>query len=328
MKAAVYSQYGPPDVLQIKDVEKPVPGDDEVLIKVRAASINPLDWHFMRGEPYLVRIAGGLRRPKDPRLGVDVAGQVEEVGRNVTQFKPGDEVFGSCRGALAEYAVTSESALVLKPANVTFEQAASVPLAAYTALQGLRDKGHIQPGQRVLINGAAGGVGTFAVQVAKSFGTEVTGVCSTRNVEMLRSIGADHVMDYNREDFTTRGQRYDLFFDCVGNVSLSACRRVLTPKGICIMVGDRSGRGMIGLLARLIAAFVLSRFVGQKLVTFLAKPNNDDLTIVQELMKAGKVKPVIDKCHRLGEVSEAIRYLEQTHARGKVIITLQQNNKI
>jgi NADPH:quinone reductase-like Zn-dependent oxidoreductase len=261
VKAAVYSRYGPPDVVQIKEVEKPVPKDNEVLIKVHAASVNPLDWHFMRGTPYFVRIPAGLRKPKDTRLGVDVAGQIEEVGRNVTQFKPGDEVFGSCRGAFAEYASTSESALVIKPANVTFEQAAAVPVAAFTALQGLRDKGHIQPGHTVLINGAAGGVGTLAVQIAKSCGKNVTGVCSTRNVDMVRSIGADHVVDYTQEDFTKSGQRYDLFFDCVGNHSLSACRGVLTSQGIYIAVGGPSGRWMIGPLTRAITAPVLSRFV-------------------------------------------------------------------
>jgi len=323
MKAAVYTRYGPPNVVvQIADVEMPVPKDNEVLIQVRAASVNPLDWHFMRGTPYFVRIMTGLRKPKITRLGVDVAGQVEAVGGNITQFKPGDEVFGSCQGAFAEYVCAPESALVTKPNNVTFEQAASAPVAAFTALQGLRDKGQIRPGQKVLINGAAGGVGTFAVQIAKSFGAEVTGVCSTRNVDMVRSIGADRVIDYTQEDFTKRGQRYDLIFDCVGNHSLSACRRVLNVKGICVMVGDRSGRGMIGVLARLIAALVLSWFVSQKLVTFLARPSKADLSIMRELMATGKVRPVIDKRYRLNEVPDAIRYLEEGHARGKVVITL------
>jgi NADPH:quinone reductase-like Zn-dependent oxidoreductase len=328
MKAAVYSRYGPPDVVQIKDVEKPVPKDNEVLIEVRAASVNPLDWHFLRGTPYFVRIMTGLRKPKDKRLGVDVAGQVEAVGRNVTQFKPGDEVFGSCRGAFAEYACTSESALVIKPDNVTFEQAASAPVAAFTALQGLRDKGQIQLGQKVLINGAGGGVGTFAVQIAQSFGAEVTGVCSTRNVDMVRSIGADQVIDYTQEDFTKCGQRYDLFLDCVGNHSLSACRRVLNSKGIYIVVGGPGSRWMIGALARSITALVLSRFVSQKLVIFLARPSKEDLTIMHELMAAGKVTPVIDKRYRLSEVPEAIRYLEEGHARGKVVIALEHNNKM
>ena len=327
MKAAVYTRYGSPDVVQIKDVEKPVPKDNEVLIEVRAASVNPLDWHFMRGTPYFVRILAGLRKPKITRLGVDVAGQVEAVGRNVTQFKPGDAVFGSCRGAFAEYVCTSESTLVMKPDNVTFEQAASAPVPAFTVLQGLRDKGQIQPGQKVLINGAAGGVGTFAVQIAKSFGADVTGVCSTRNVDMVRSIGADRVIDYTREDFTKSGQRYDLIFDSVGNHSLLACRRVLNPKGIYIAVGGPSGRWMIGPLASGITAPVLSRFVSQKLAMVLAKPSKEDLTIMHQLMKTGKVTSVIDKRYRLSEVPEAIRYLEEGHARGKVVINLECNNK-
>jgi NADPH:quinone reductase-like Zn-dependent oxidoreductase len=324
MKAAVYTRYGPPEVIRIADVEKPVPKDNEALIKVRAASVNPLDWHFMRGTPYLIRLMAGLRKPKDTRLGVDVAGQVEAVGRNVTQFEPGDAVFGACRGAFAEYMCASESALVSKPDNVTFEQAASAPIAALTALQGLRDKGHIQPGQKVLINGAAGGVGTFAVQIAKSFGAEVTGVCSTRNVEMVRSIGAARVIDYTREDFTKMGQRYDLLFECVGNCSLSACRRVLNPKGIYVPVGGTSDRWMIGPLARAFATLVLSWFVSQELVKFfLARPNKEDLTVVGEFMATGKVTPVIDRRYTLSDVPEAIRYLEEGHARGKVVITLE-----
>src|SRR6266852_1601787 len=328
MKAAVYTRYGPPNVVvQIADVEMHVPKDNEVLIQVRAASVNPLDWHFMRGTPYFVRIMTGLRKPKITRLGVDVAGQVEAVGGNITQFKPGDEVFGSCRGAFAEYACTSESALVTKPNNVTFEQAASAPVAAFTALQGLRDKVQIRPGQKVLINGAAGGVGTFAVQIAKWFGADVTGVCSTRNVDMVRSIVADHVIDYTQEDFTKRGQRYDLIFDCVGNHSLSASRRVLNPKGTVVMVGERTGRGAIGILARLITALVVSRFTSQKLRTFLARPRQEDLVIMRDLMKTGKVRPVIDKCYSLSEVPAAIRYLEERHARGKVVISLEPKNK-
>ncbi len=323
MKAAVYTKYGPPDVVQITDVEKPIPKDDEVLIKVRAASANPYDWHLMRGEPYFVRLVAGLRKPEDKRLGVDVAGRVEVVGRNVTQFKPGDEVFGLCRGAFSEYVCTSESALVTKPNNVTFEQAASVPLAALTALQGLRDKGQIQPGEKVLINGAAGGVGTFAVQIAKSFGADVTGVCSTRTVDMVRSIGADHAIDYTQEDFTKSGQQYDLILDCMSNHSLLACRRVLNPKGIYIAVGGPGGRWMIGPLARLITATLLSRFVSQKLFMVLTKRSKEDLMFMQELLKAGKITPVIDKCYSLNEVPEAIRYLEAGHARGKVVITLE-----
>ena len=343
MKAAVYRRYGPPaDVVQIEDVEKPVPKDNEVLIEVRAASVNPLDGALMKGRPYIGRIVTGLRKPKITRLGVDVAGQVEAVGRNVTQFKPGDEVFGSCirdpqdsgvkvwdcQGAFAEYVCAPESTLAMKPDSVTFEQAASAPVPAFTALQGLRDKGHIQPGQKVLINGAGGGVGTFAVQIAKWFGAEVTGVCSTGSVDMVRSLGADQVIDYTREDFTKRGQRYHLFFDCVGNHSLSACTGVLNPKGIYIMVGDRSGRGISGVLARLMIALVLSWFVSQKLVTFLARPNKEDLTIMRDLMATGKVTPVIDKRYKLSEAPEAIQYLGKGHARGKVVITLAYGNKI
>jgi NADPH:quinone reductase-like Zn-dependent oxidoreductase len=324
MKAIVSRNYGSPDVLRLEEIEKPVPQDNEVLIEVRAASVNPRDRLF-RGTSYIVRILTGLRKPKDTRLGVDVAGQVEAVGRNVTQFKPGDEVFGSCRGAFAEYACTSESALVMKPDNVTFEQAASAPVAAVTALQGLRDKGHIQPGQKVLINGAAGGVGTFAVQIAKSFGADVTGVCSARNVEMVRSIGADRVIDYTQEDFTKGTRRYDLIFDCVGNHSLSACRRVLDPNGICVIAGGPSKVWMV--LTRALKALVLSWFVSQNFVMFIARRSKEDLTIMHDLMKAGKVTPVIDKRYRLSEVPDAIRYLEEGHARGKVVITLEHNKK-
>jgi NADPH:quinone reductase-like Zn-dependent oxidoreductase len=326
MKAVVCTRYGPPDVVQIADVEKPVPKDNEVLIKVRAASVNPYDWHFMRGTPYLLRIAAGLRKPKDKRLGVDVAGQVEAMGRDVTQFKAGNAVFGLCRGAFAGYACTPESKLGMKPENVTFEQAAAVPIAAFTALQGLRDKGRIQPGQRLLINGAAGGVGTFAVQIAKSFGADVTGVCSTRNVDMVRSIGADRVIDYTQEDFTTGTQRYDLILDCVGNHSLSACRHVLSPNGTYIIVGGPTGKWMIGFLARLIKALVLSWFVSHRLVVVGAKSRKEDLTILHDLMKSGKVTPVIDRRYTLSEVPEAIRYLEEGHARGKVLITLDRQN--
>ncbi len=322
MKAIVYHDYGSPDVLQLEEIEKPVAADNEVLIKVRAASINPLDWHFMRGTPYIVRIVmTGLSKPKNPRLGVDVAGHVEAVGGKVTQFKPGDEVFGTCRGAFAEYVCTSESNLVIKPANVTFEQAAAVPIAAFTALQGLRDKGKIQPGHKVLVNGASGGIGTFAVQIAKSFGAEVTGVCSTRNADMVRSIGADRVIDYTQEDFTKSKQRYDLIFDAVGNHSLSARRRVLSPKGICVMAGGPSGRWKMGLASG-IKALVWSQFSSRKLTGLLAKSTKEDLTILQNLMETGKVTPVIDRHYSLSELPEAIRYLEEGHARGKVVITV------
>jgi NADPH:quinone reductase-like Zn-dependent oxidoreductase len=282
----------------------------------------------IKGGPFLVRLLLGLGKPKIKRPGIDVAGQVEAIGRNVTQFKPGDAVFGTCLGAFAEYATSKspsgmKSALVIKPDNVTFEQAASAPVAALTALQGLRDKGRIQPGQEVLINGAAGGVGTFAVQIARSFGAIVTGVCSTKNVDMVRSIGADRVIDYTQEDFTKRGQRYDLLFDCVGNHSLSACRRILNPYGRLIMVGAPNDGPLIGLLARLIGAFVLSPFVSQKMVFFIARINKEDLTIMREFMATGKITPVIDKRYKLNEAPEAFRYMEEGHACGKVVITLE-----
>jgi NADPH:quinone reductase-like Zn-dependent oxidoreductase len=323
MKAIVCHNYGSPDVLQCEEIEKPTPGDDEVLIKVRAASVNPID-RLYRGRPYLVRIKIGLSKPKDPRMGHDVAGVVEAVGSNVTQFKPGDAVFGTCSGAFAEYACALESAFVMKPNNVTFEQAAAVPIAALTALQGLRDKGQIQPGQKVLINGAAGGVGTFAVQIAKSFGADVTGVCSTGNVDMVRSICADATIDYTREDFTKGTERYDLIFDCVSNHSLGACRRVLNPNGKFVIVGGKKVRT---LLSRALTGLVWSRFVSQNFVMFVAKLRKDDLTILGDLMKAGKVTPVIDRTYPLSEVPEALRYLEAGHARGKVVVTLEDNNK-
>ena len=341
MKAIVYTNYGSPDVLKCVEIEKPSPGDNEVLIKVRAASINPLDCGELKGVPYIFRVVFGLRKPdatRPDRSGVDVAGQVEAVGRNVTLFKAGDEVFGVCidnpqasgtgvwvhrQGAFAEYVCAPESTLVLKPDGVTFEQAASVPVAALTALQGLRDKGRIQAGQRVLIHGAGGGVGTFAVQIAKSFGADVTGVSRTSNVDIVRSIGADRVIDYTQEDFTTGGQRYDLILDCFANHPLSRCRRVLSPKGIYVGVG---GPGGIGVLVRLIQVLVLSRFVSQNLVTFLARPRQADLALLRDLMAAGKVTPVIDRCYPLSDVAEAFRYFEGRHARGKVVITVGDNN--
>jgi NADPH:quinone reductase-like Zn-dependent oxidoreductase len=328
MKAAVYTQYGPPDlVVQITDVEKPVPKDKEVLLKVHAAGVNPLDSHLMKGGPYIVRMLLGLGKPKIKRPGVDVAGQVEAVGEYITQFKPGDAVFGMCKGTFAEYVCASESAFVIKPENISFEQVAAVPVAALTALQGLRDKAKIQPGQKVLINGAAGGVGTFAVQIAKSFGAHVTAVCSTRNVDMVRSIGADHVIDYTREDFTSANKRYDIIFDNVGNHSLSACRRLLNPTGINLMVGVLSGRGIISLLTRLVTALIWSRFISQKFIFFIAKLNKQDLTFLSELMATGKVTSVIDRCYALHQVPEAIRYLSEHHARGKVIITFEGSSK-
>jgi NADPH:quinone reductase-like Zn-dependent oxidoreductase len=319
MKAIAYQNHGSPDVLEYVEIEKPTAGDDEVLIKVHAASLNPLDYHLLR-HPFIRRILFARTKSKITRPGRDVAGEVEAVGSLVTQFKPGDAVFGACGGAFAEYTCASESALVIKPDNVTFEQAASVPVAAMTALQGLRDKGRIQSGQKVLINGAAGGVGTFAVQIAKSFDADVTGVCSTRNVEMVRAIGADQVIDYTKEDFTKSGQRYDLILDCFATHSLSAIRRVLAPKGRYIGVGGPFG-SMIGMLAGQITQLVLSRFVSQKFVSFMAKLNQEDLGTMRDLMEAGKVTPVIDRRYRLSDVPDAIRYLEEGHARGKVVVT-------
>ncbi|MGE5236398.1 MAG: NAD(P)-dependent alcohol dehydrogenase [Acidobacteriota bacterium] len=327
MRAITFTEYGAPDVLRLAEVARPTPKDDEVLIRIRAASVNPLDWHLMRGTPYLGRVLFGLRRPKLTRPGRDVAGQVEAVGRNVTQFEPGDEVFGACKGAFAEYGCASESLLVSKPANVTFEQAAAAPVAALTALQGLRDRGRIQAGQRVLVNGAAGGVGTFAVQIAKVFGADVTGVCSTRNVELVRSIGADHVIDYTHEDFTASVPRYDLIFDAVGNRSLSDRRRALTPEGTLVLVGAADEGRWLGPLAGLLEVAVVSRFAGQKLRLFLARVRKDDLMVLRELLEAGKVTPVIDRSYPLSEVPEAVRYLAEGHARGKVVITMERRGE-
>jgi len=322
MKAIVYRCYGSPDVLEFEDVAKPTPTDGEVLVKVRAAAVNPLDWHYMRGSPYFMRLGSGLGAPKDSRIGVDFAGTVEAVGKDVRQFKPGDEVFGGRNGAFAEYVVVPEDrALVPKPSNVTFEQAASAPIAAVTALQALRDKGKIESGQRVLINGASGGVGTFAVQIAKSFGAEVTGVCSTRNLEMVKSIGADHVIDYTKEDYTESGKQFDLIIDNVGNHSLLANRRVLSPKGILVIIGGSSGN-WLGPLMRPVKALMLSPFVGQEFVLILAQMRKDDLAILGDLMQDGKVIPVIDRRFRLSEVPAAMQYSEEGHARGKIIIDL------
>jgi len=320
MKAITHCEYGDPDVLKVEEVEKPVPNDNQLLVKVRAAAVNPLDL-TIRGT-FLLRPLSGLRKPKDTRLGVDYAGTVEAVGKNVTNFRPGDEVFGGKTGAFAEYiCVLADRAVVLKPPNMTFEQAASVPVAAITALQGLRDKGKIQAGQKVLINGASGGVGTFAVQISKSFGTEVTGVCSTRNVEMVRSIGADHVIDYTEADFTRSGEQYDVLFDCVGHHSLSECRRVITPGGIYVGVGGGGPEvGSFALIAGMIKKPVLSLFVKQKLLGLHAKANREDLAILGDMINAGKITPVIDRRFRLTEVPDAIRYVETGHARGKVVI--------
>jgi NADPH:quinone reductase-like Zn-dependent oxidoreductase len=322
MQAIVYRSYGPPDVLGCEEVEKPAVGDGQVLVRVRAASVNPLDWHFMRGTPYPIRAMTGLRRPKLERLGVDVAGHVEAVGRDVSDLAPGDAVFGSCRGAFAEYACATASSLVKKPGEVTFEQAASVPVAALTALQALRDTGRLQPRQKVLVNGASGGVGTFAVQIAKALGADVTGVCSAANVEMVRSIGADHVIDYTREDFSRSGRVFDVILDAVGNRALSDCRRVLGPTGTYVVVAGANGR-WIGPLLPTLKTRALSPFVGHRLVAMLARIRGQDLATLSELMAPGKLKPVIDRRYGLTEVPEAIRYLEAGHARGKVVISVE-----
>ncbi len=320
MKAIVYTNYGSSNNLQLKELDKPIPKDNEVLLKVHTAFVNPMDWHFMRGTPYVLRIQAGLRKPKNNRLGVDVACTVEAVGKDVTEFKPGDEVFGGCDGAFAEYVYAIEKAFVIKPKNMTFKQAAAVPISAFTALQGLRDQGQIEPGQKVLINGAAGGVGTFAVQIAKSFGAIVTGVCSTRNVEMVRSIGADHIIDYTLENFTRSEQQYDLIFDAVGNHSLTDCRRVLDSSGILVLVGGPDKGRFLGPLSRSLRALVLSRFVRQKMVMLFAVRKKADLQIIQELLSSGKMTPVIDQCYTLNDVPEALRYLEEGHAKGKIVI--------
>ncbi len=321
MKAIIYTKYGPPDVLQLKEVEKPAPKDNEVLVKVHAASVNPLDWHFMRGEPFLVRLmVGGLLKPKKKILGADIAGRVEAVGRNVKQFQPGDEVFGGNGvGGFAEYVCLTENSLALKPANISFEEAAAVPVAALTALQGLRDYGQIQPEQKVLINGAGGGVGTFAVQIAKSFGAQVTGVCSTMKLDMVRSIGADQVIDYTGEDFTQNRQRYDLILDAAAYRSISDYKRALSPKGIYVLVG-----GSMALMFRvMLVGPWLSMTGSKKMRTVMAKINKKDLALMKELLEAGKVIPVIDRRYSLSEVPEAIKYLEEGHAQGKVVITVQ-----
>ena len=325
MKAIRYCEFGSPDVVKLDYVEKPVPTDNQVLIKVRAASLNALDAYMIR-DAWLNRLIFGLRKPRDTRLGRDVAGVVEAVGKNVTQFKRGDEVFGICRGSLAEYACASERALVLKPANAPFEQAASLPLAGLTALQGIRE-GKIQPGQKVLINGATGGVGTFAVQIAKSFGADVTAVCSTRNVDLVRSIGADHVIDYTKEDFTKSDQRYDVIFDNVCNHSFSERRRVLNPKGICVLAGMggagvKEGQAIGRIAGNLFIARRLSSFTSQKFAQYMTKLNKQDLILLGELIQAGKVRPVIERTYKLNDAPEALRQLDAGHARGKLVITV------
>jgi NADPH:quinone reductase-like Zn-dependent oxidoreductase len=326
MKVIVCDRYGDPAALRLADVEPPTPGDNEVLIQVRAVSLNAYDWGLLRGRPAFTRLFLGLRRPRAARPGRDVAGRVESVGRSVTRFKPGDDVFGLCRGSLAEYACAAESYLALMPANVPFEDAAAVPLAGLTALQGLRDGGRIQPGQRVLINGAAGGVGTLAVQIAKALGASVTGICSTRNVEMVGSIGADHVVDYTRADFTQGVQRYDVIFDPVANRSFSACRRVLSPRGILVAagVGGADGRGFGRRVGRMLAGLLIARFASQRMSFFVTRVNQADLVALGELLASRKVTPVFDSRHPLSETSEAFRRLAGGHAQGKIVVTVGQ----
>jgi NADPH:quinone reductase-like Zn-dependent oxidoreductase len=327
MKAIVYTEYGSPDVLHLKDVGKPVPADAEVLVKVQAVSVNAADLHLLRADPFLIRLSSGFLKPKHTILGSDIAGRVEAVGSSVTQFKPGDEVFGDISacgwGGFAEYVCVRENALVLKPTNLSFEQAAAVPMAAVTALQGIRHAGQIRPGQKVLINGASGGVGTFAVQLAKSFGAEVTAVCSTRNLETARSIGADHVIDYTKEDFATNGQQYDLILAANGDRSISDYKRALSPKGVYVQTGGSMGQMTQAMIQGPWISMTGSKKMGNMGV---AKPNQNDLAFMKELLETGKVKPVIDRCYPLSEVPAALRYLEEGHARGKVVITVAENN--
>ncbi len=322
MKAAVYTNYGTPDVVQVAEVEKPVPNDDQVLIKVRAASVNPVDWRLMKGEPRALRIMPRLFRMPVGRPGVDVAGEVAAVGKNIKQFKAGDAVFGACPAAIAEYACAKQSGIAIKPAEITFEQAASVNVAGLTALQGLRDKGKLQPGEKILINGAAGGVGTFAVQLAKILGAQVTGVCGTRNLAMVQSIGADEVIDYTWHDFTTNDQRYDLIFDCIGNHPFADCRRVLNPKGRFVMIGAAHDISLTELMTTPMKALLLSAFGKQKAIPFISKASQSDLMFIAELMVKGKLRPIIDKIYPLEEAASALRHVEQGHARGKVVITI------
>jgi NADPH:quinone reductase-like Zn-dependent oxidoreductase len=324
MKAIIYRCYGSPDVLELEEIVKPTVADNELLVKVHSASVNHTEIHYMTGKPYIARLLTGLGAPNSIRLGIDFSGTVESVGRNVTRFKPGDHVFGSKSGAFADYVIVGEDeALAIKPENLTFEQAAAMPIAAVTALQGLRDQGHLERGQKVLINGASGGVGTFAVQIAKSLGAEVTGVCSTRNVDLVRSIGADHVIDYTRENFTEGAARYDLILDIVGNHSLSDSRRVLTPDGIFVMVGGPKENRWIGPLSRNVNAGVLSLFVEQEFVSFVSDVNPADLALLSDLAQRGQLTSVIDRRYPLHEIPAAIRYLESGRARGKVVVSLR-----
>ncbi len=323
MKAIAQDKYGSPDVLELEEVDKPVVGDDDVLVRVHAAGVDPGVWHLMTGLPYLVRIMGfGLLKPKTSVRGMDVSGQVEAVGKDVTQFQRGDEVFGTCNGSFAEYACAREDKLAPKPANLTFEQAAAIPISGCTALQGLRDAGKVQPGLKTLIIGAAGGVGTFAVQLAKAFGAQVTGVCSTTKADLVRSIGADAVIDYTRDDFADGVQLYDLILDTAGNRSLSHLRRALAPRGTLVIIGGEGGGRWFGGTDRQLRALMLSPFVSQKLRPLLSMERKEDLHFLKELVEAGRVTPFIDRTYPLSEVPGAIRYLEEGHARGKVVITV------
>jgi NADPH:quinone reductase-like Zn-dependent oxidoreductase len=328
MKAIIYTNYGPPEVLQLKEVEKPVPKENEVLLKVITASANPADWHMIRGEPKFARIAFGLTKPKNIIPGIDFAGQVEAVGKNVKEFKAGDEVFGDCGwgGAFAEYVCVQEKSIVNKPSNISFEEGASISVAAISALQGLRDKGQIQPGQKVLINGASGGVGTFALQLAKYFGTEVTGVCSSKNLDLVRSIGADKIIDYTKQDFTNNSEKYDLIIDNVANRSVAELKRALNPNGVCVIVGFSS---LTRMFQHMLLGPLVSMIGNKKIVGLgTAKLNRKDLNFLRELLESGKIKPVIDRRYSLSEVPEAIRYIEEGHARGKVVITIGHDSKV
>ena len=321
MRAIVHDRYGSPDVLRLEEIEKPEVADDAVLVRVHAASVNRLDWYGVTGTPYVARVMGGLRKPKDPGLGVDFAGTVEAVGKDVTHVRPGDEVYGGRTGAFAEY-VSVKDAVVPKPANLTFEEAAAVPVAAITALQGFRDKAQLRPGQTVLVNGASGGVGTFAVQIAKALGAEVTAVCSTRNVDQARSLGADHVVDYTREDFTRSGRRYDVLFDVAGSRSWRDCKRVLEPEGILVKAGAPKGNRWVAPLGHIVMTRLASIPSSQKCMFFVANLNKPDLEVLRELIEAGKVTPVVERRYELGEVADAIAYMGEGHARGKIVITV------
>ena len=325
MKSIIYRQYGTAEVLESVEIDIPEVTDNQVLLKVHAVSINPADWHFMRGTPYLLRLQTGLLKPKNGSFGFDMAGAVEAVGKNVSEFSVGDEVFGESRGALSEFAVISKDQCVMKPVNLSFEEAAAVPMVGFTALQALRDKAKIQSGQRVLIVGASGGVGTFTVQIAKSFGAHVTGVCSTRNVEMVRSIGADHVIDYTREEFSQCGDKFDIIIQTAGSYRLAEFRNVLTPAGTFVQAGDSSGTKAVfgfSLIFGMLKTFAISRFTKQRMPAFLAKRSKADLIALKDLIESGKLRPVIDRIYPMAEIADAVRYLETGHARGKVIISL------